>query len=224
MTLSEQANERRWSGFFLTIDGPGGVGKSTVTSTLANRFAAAGLPVHSTTEPSTGPMGELARHQTRQLRAEALACLVAADRYHHLTNEVRPALDAGNLVVCDRYVASSLVLQRCDGLTLEYIEAINQYADHPNLSIILTTHPALIRARLATRGSHGRFEDVDATDIELAFYSDAARRLAEWGVNVITIDCANQTPNQIAAMIAGVTMQQWTNVAKPVQTRVEVYT
>ncbi|MEU6071861.1 hypothetical protein ABZ864_47440 [Streptomyces sp. NPDC047082] len=46
----------------------------------------------------------------------AMACLVAADRYHHLAQEIRPALQRGNVVLCDRYIASSLVLQVIDGL------------------------------------------------------------------------------------------------------------
>jgi dTMP kinase len=213
---------RRWAGFFLTIDGPGGVGKSTVTETLTSRFLAAGVPAHRTTEPSSGPIGELARHGTRQFHSAALACLVAADRYHHLTTEIRPALDAGSLVICDRYVASSLVLQRRDGLTVEYIEAINRHAEHPDLAVILTAHAALIRARLADRGSHGRFEDADATGTELVFYAEAARRLIDQGVAVLTIDCVGQTPDQLAATIAGAAMQRWANVAKSVPVSTEV--
>jgi dTMP kinase len=102
-------------GRFIVVDGPSGVGKSTVTTLLAQRLSAAGHDVLTTGEPSNGPIGELARGGTNDYRGLALACLVAADRYHHLAVQVHPALAAGRVVVCDRYVPSSLVLQHLDG-------------------------------------------------------------------------------------------------------------
>jgi dTMP kinase len=71
----------------------------------------------------TMPMeGELVRVEVRvragtdTYRGMALACLVAGDRHHHLATEILPALQAGKIVVCDRYLPSSLVLQVIDGL------------------------------------------------------------------------------------------------------------
>lgn len=212
---NDRAGRDRWPGFFLAIDGPGGVGKSTVTNLVTTRLAYSGRQVYATTEPSRGPIGELARHGTYQLHGAALACLVAADRYHHLATEICPALNAGHIVVCDRYVASSLVLQRHDGLPVQFIESINWYAPPPDLTVILTAHPATIRGRLAERGkSHGRFEDTEATDTELAFYADAARLLSHRGIKVIVLNCTNRRPDQIADEIAGSVMHRWNSVTR----------
>lgn len=68
----------------------------------------------------------------------ARACLVAADRYHCLATEIRSALAAGKIVLCDRYVASSYVLQHLDGVPIEFIEALNADANRPDLAVILT--------------------------------------------------------------------------------------
>lgn len=89
-----------------------------------------------------------------------MACLVAADRYHHLITDIRPRLAAGAIVICDRYVASSYVLQRMDGVSLEFIDAINDGADVPDLAVILTAAPEVAADRIYRRGSYGRFEQV----------------------------------------------------------------
>ncbi|WP_282795046.1 dTMP kinase [Streptomyces sp. CC224B] len=99
------------SGMFVTIDGPGGVGKSTVAAAVVELLRAEGVPVHATREPSDSEIGRIARDGTDRYRGMSMACLIAADRYQHVEHEVRPALARGALVVCDRYVASSLVLQ-----------------------------------------------------------------------------------------------------------------
>ena len=68
----------------------------------------------------------------------ALACLVAGDRHHHLATEIRPALAAGQLLRRDRYVPSSLVLQRMDGVDLATSSASSTTAPtSPDLAVIL---------------------------------------------------------------------------------------
>ncbi|HKS50107.1 MAG TPA: hypothetical protein VJT49_34380 [Amycolatopsis sp.] len=68
----------------------------------------------------------------------ALACLCAADRHHQFATEIVPALREGQVVVCDRYVASSLVLQGLDGLSAEVVWQLNHGVYRPDLSVILT--------------------------------------------------------------------------------------
>lgn len=81
-----------------------------------------------------------------EYRGMAMACLVAADRYHHLATAIRPALTRGTVVICDRYVASSLVLQRLDDIPLETVWVINRLTDRPALPVILAGDPAASRA------------------------------------------------------------------------------
>jgi dTMP kinase len=98
----------RMPGMLITIDGPGGVGKSTTVQLVAKALDDGAIPVHTTTEPTRTALGEHIRTGTDTYRGMALACLVAGDRHHHLTAEILPALHAGKVVVCDRYLPSSL--------------------------------------------------------------------------------------------------------------------
>lgn len=192
------------TGAFITIDGPGGSGKTTAAAALAGLLRSQGNNVHLTAEPSDGPMGTLARALVNEVSGHALACLVAADRYHHLHTEIRPWLAAGHIVICDRYLASTLVLQVRDGLDPSWLLTLNQAADLPGLAVILTASPAVTTARLDQRGRHDRFEDQPAPEAtETAMYRDAAGTLAGLGVPVIQFDTSHSTPQETAGQIAG---------------------
>jgi dTMP kinase len=189
-------------GVFISIDGPGGAGKTTLVEHLQRWLTAQGHPVHATTEPSHTALGRLARHRTDNYRGHALACLVAADRYHHLVSEIRPAVAAGKIVLCDRYVASSYVLQRLDGVPLEFIQALNADADRPDLAVILTADPVATTKRIARRGAHTRFEtDHDLHRREAALYQDTVILLAAAGYRLLIVDSTAQRPDQITDQI-----------------------
>ena len=190
-------------GVLITLDGLGGAGKSTVIRRLQRHLIAQGYAVHSTTEPSRAELGNIARHSTDTYSGHALACLVAADRYHHLTTEIRPALAAGLIVLCDRYVASSYVLQHMDGVPIEYIEALNEAADIPSLAIILTADPAVTAHRIAQRGAHNRFETgIASSRTEAEFYHDTVRRLTKHGWPLLVVDTTHTPIEQVTATIA----------------------
>lgn len=89
-------------GVFVSVDGPSGAGKTTIVSHLAQLLAADGRNVHVTAEPSTGPIGRLCLELTESVTGHALACLYAADRYHHIDTDIRPQLDTGRVVISDR--------------------------------------------------------------------------------------------------------------------------
>lgn len=192
----------RLAGTLITLDGPGGVGKSTAARQVVDALAAAGLPVYATTQPSRSPLGELARYGTDTYRGMALACLCAADRHHQLATEILPALREGNVVVCDRYVASSLVLQGLDGLSAEVVWQLNCGVYRPDLSIILTGDPQVIDARLRARGGHSRFERAeDNSDRETGLYVHAVADLHAKGWPVATLDATIDPPDAIASAI-----------------------
>jgi len=191
------------SGLFVSVDGPGGVGKSTVCAAAAGLLTGQGMRVHLTREPSPTPLGELIRAGTGEYHGMALACLVAGDRHHHLASEIRPRREAGEVVLSDRYLPSSFVLQRIDGLAWETIAALNEGADVPGLAVILLADPAVTAARLDRRGGHSQFEAMpDAAATETALYHDAARRLAGQGWPVCQTDTTARTPDELAAGIA----------------------
>lgn len=188
---------------FVTLDGPSDAGKTTTTEHLHRCLVVQGYSVHTTTEPSPGQLGTIARHGTDTYAGHTLACLVAADRYHHLVTDIRPNLAAGRIVLCDRYVASSYVLQRMDSVPIEFIEAINTAAEVPDLAVILTADPEVTAHRLDKRGAHSRFAaGITASRIEDHLYRDTAERLAERGYPLLTIDTTHTPPAQVTAMIA----------------------
>lgn len=188
-------------GILVSFDGPGGAGKTTVVSHLTALLTVQGWPVHATAEPSDGPIGRLARDLVDAGEAEGweLACLFAADRYEHLRTEVRPHLADGRIVLCDRYLASGLVVQRMDGIDLPFLAAVNRHVDPPDLAVILTARPGVINRRIARRGAHNRYQyGPNAAAASLAYYAEAEAHLYELGVNVAQIDTTDTPPEQIA--------------------------
>jgi len=198
MTLSS-----RHRGLFVSVDGPSAVGKSTVVQHLARLMVASGEEVHVTAEPSGGPIGRLCRELTETVTGYALACLYAADRYHHLEREIRPHTEAGRTVITDRYVPSGLVMQRFDGIDLPFLMQVNERADRPDLAVILQAAPEVIARRLLQRGPHSRFQRLpDSSRAEVGFYHEATERLMRAGYQVLAVDVNHEQPEQAAAVIA----------------------
>jgi dTMP kinase len=110
-----------------------------------------------TAEPSKGKIGTFIRdcclYEQTRLPTEAEALLFAADRIEHMQNELEPALDEGKLVICDRYVYSSLAYQGSAGLSLDWIKTINARATQPDFSLFLDVSPELVLKRLQRKKS-----------------------------------------------------------------------
>ncbi|WP_163511607.1 dTMP kinase [Fodinicola acaciae] len=188
-------------GLFVAIEGPNGVGKTTVCAELAAQLRERGLSVHPTTEPSATPLGRLLRSGEATLQGRALALGVAADRYAHLEGEVGPAVDAGQYVLSDRYVQSSLVLQRLDGMSVAEIWSYNRYVRRPDLSVYLSESPERIAVRLAERRQRSRLETAGSPERELRLYREAYEFLQAHGWTQIIVKCRGQTPARIAHRI-----------------------
>lgn len=190
-------------GVFVSFDGPGGVGKTTVVGLVADILHTHARPVHRTTQPSRTPLGDHIRHGTHTYRGMALACLVAGDRHHQLETEILPALQTGNAVLCDRYRPSSLVLQALDGLTAGTIWQLNAGALVPHTAVLLTGDPEVIAHRLRTRGSNSRFEQQPGSShAEVELYHRAAAELADAGWPLLTLDATTDSPQTIATTVA----------------------
>ncbi|MGW6317675.1 dTMP kinase [Streptomyces sp. NPDC055099] len=193
----------RRRGLFITLDGPSGVGKSTVIKALHQELTRRGIAVRKTAEPSTSTLGAFTRHNADTIHGYALACLVTADRYAHIEQEISPGLDAGDAVLCDRYVASTLVLQQLDGVPLHFLLDLNADILMPDLAVILTASPGLITERIARRGVRHRFHlDPTMPSREVDLYAQTAQTLTDANVKVLAIDSTHATPPQIATTIA----------------------
>jgi dTMP kinase len=190
------------NGLFIAIEGPNGVGKTTAATLLAQRLREhQGTPVHLTTEPSNTALGRLLRSSEATLTGRALALAIAADRYAHLESEVVPLLDDGHVVVSDRYVQSSLVLQRVDGLALAEIWRYNAYVLPPAVSFYLEDEPEVIRQRLGGRSALSRLELTGSPGRELLLYREAMDFLRRQDWAQVAIDCAGKNPEEVVAVI-----------------------
>ena len=102
-------------GFLVAVDGPNGVGKSTLIGAVEIKMKLLGYRVYITKEPTNTELGKFVRKFSENHFGTSLACLVAADRYEHIVSELVPELQKGSLVITDRYILSSLILQQMDG-------------------------------------------------------------------------------------------------------------
>ncbi|WP_310551920.1 dTMP kinase [Paenibacillus glufosinatiresistens] len=166
----------RHQGLFITIEGGDGAGKTTVIGRMAAYLQGRSLPYLITREPGGIEIAEKIRsiilnpeHTAMDARTEAL--LYAASRAQHLAERVEPALKDGLMVLCDRFVDSSLVYQgHARGLGMDEVEAINQFATGgrtPDLTVYLDIPPEDGLARINASGQR----EVNRLDLEsLAFH------------------------------------------------------
>lgn len=180
----------KWKGMFITFEGPNGVGKSSLLDGIVNQLASPAFSVDilRTKEPTLSPLGQFVRAAEEDYRGRILACLVAADRYFHLENEVLPALQGGKIILSDRYIESSLVLQRLDGLDIEFIWGLNSQILIPDLSVVLTASAGILEQRLIQRSSLSRFERTKSRAEELNYYLEAVEFLSKRGFNILLLD------------------------------------
>jgi len=143
-------------GIFIVIEGLDGSGKTTQAALLAKKLSQNHI-VLLTAEPSRGKIGTFIRqgclYEDKRLPTEAEALLFAADRIEHMQKEVKPALDEGKLVICDRYVYSSLAYQGSAGLSLDWIKTINARALQPDFSVFIDVAPERVLERLQRKKS-----------------------------------------------------------------------
>lgn len=193
---------RSSDGLFISVDGPSGIGKSATVHALSQILAREGKTVHVTCEPSQGPIGKLARELTDTVHGNALACLYAADRYHHLASEIVPHLNAGEVVITDRYIPSALVMQQLDGVDPDYLWRINARARKPDLAVILDADPPMVVDRLRDKGPHNRLQRMPSSShLEWHHYQQICQRLVDTGWTVHRVDCTATTITDVARQI-----------------------
>lgn len=146
-------------GLFVVFEGGDRVGKSTQVRALAAALAASGVDHIVTHEPGGTEVGATIRRllldPANQLDDRCEALLYAADKAQHIHHVVRPALAAGQVVVCDRYVDSMLAYQGAGrSLAVGEIEPIVRWATHdlrPDLTVLLDIDPARAVGRVADK-------------------------------------------------------------------------
>jgi dTMP kinase len=148
-------------GAFITFEGSEGCGKSTQVTRLASRLEQAGLRVLVTREPGGTAIGEKIRDllqfapESFAMTPETELLLFEASRSQLVRETIRPALEQGSIVICDRFFDSTTVYQGvARKLESDIVATLNDFAagpDRPDLTIILDVDLAIARARMLRR-------------------------------------------------------------------------
>lgn len=146
----------------IAFEGLDGSGLSTQAVMLKNYLASRGKSVLLTKEPTDGLVGGLIKASLRKewkTNPMALQLLFAADRAHHLNNEIEPAIKKGKIVITDRYILSSIVYGVVD-ININFMKQLNSTFRRPDLTFIIDTQPKICQQRIKkSRFSVELFED-----------------------------------------------------------------
>ena len=156
---------------FITIEGPEGSGKTTATNKVMKELTKRGYDVVRTREPGGTPISEQIRNvildkDNTAMDGRTEALLYAAARRQHLVEKVWPLTKEGKIVVCDRYIDSSLAYQGgARGLGIQNIIDINMFATEntwPDLTLLFDIEPELGLKRISLNASR----EVNRLDLE----------------------------------------------------------
>lgn len=165
---------------FITFEGPEGSGKTTVSNIIEKRLEEIGYQVVHTREPGGTPIAEQIRNiildkANTMLDARAEALLYAASRRQHLVEKVWPALKEGKIVICDRYIDSSLAYQGgARHLGVENVLNINMFATEgtfPDMTLLFDIKPEDGLHRIAANANR----EVNRLDLEKLEFHKSVR-------------------------------------------------
>lgn len=164
---------------FITIEGCEGSGKTTILKMLCQEFKENNIKYFSTREPGGSKISEQIRNvilnvENTKMDYMTEALLYAASRRQHLEEVVKPALEEGNIVICDRYLDSSLAYQGyARGLGIKEVYEINMYATSgflPELTIYVDIPVEVGLERISNNN-----RDVNRLDLEKVSFHNKVR-------------------------------------------------
>ena len=162
---------------FITFEGPDGSGKSTIIKKIHEKLVSEGYNIVLTREPGGTPIAEKIRNiildnKNQELDARSEALLYAASRRQHLVEKIWPALKQGKIVLCDRFIDSSIAYQGGGrNIGVENVLNVNLFATentYPDLTIFFDVSPEIGLARV----SHDKKRVADRLDNENENFHD----------------------------------------------------
>jgi dTMP kinase len=172
-------------GLFVTFEGTEGSGKSTQISLLAERLRSLGRSVRTLREPGGTPIGEEIRHtlkhsaQNQAMQGETELLLMNASRAQLVREVIRPALAAGEIVLCDRFYDSTTAYQGYGRqLDLKVVESVIDFAvgeTRPDLTLLLAVPHHVSQERLSARQSTLPFMRDRIEEADRSFFERVAR-------------------------------------------------
>lgn len=192
-------------GIFITFEGPDGSGKTTVSTSVYNRLKEEGFDVIYTREPGGIDIAEQIRQVILDVKNTAMdakteALLYAASRRQHLVEKILPALEAGKIVICDRFLDSSLAYQGyARKIGIEEVYNINMFAieNHmPVKTIFLDVDAEIGLARIKDRANKDRL-DVEKISFHNAVYEGYQKVIKQFNDRIIKINANNDVDTVI---------------------------
>jgi dTMP kinase len=164
-------------GILVALEGIDGAGKTTQARELAAALSRANVPFVTTKEPTGGPWGVKIRSsaQTGRMPIQEELAAFLADRREHIADLINPALEAGKVVIIDRYYPSTVAYQGARGLDPDELLRANAFAPKPDILLILDVAPQVGLARVRSRGD---VADLFEKEDELARAREIFLRLA----------------------------------------------
>ena len=196
-------------GYFITFEGCEGCGKSTQLKLLSEYLDKKGVEYILTREPGGSEIAEQIRRiildgKNSQMSDECEALLYAAAREQHFKDRVIPALNGGKLVICDRYVDSSLAYQGiARGLGERFIEMINYHAlkDYPpDMTVFLNLPPDKAFLRKHGADKNDRMEQ-QGLDFHMKVYNGYLSLVKKYQ-RICPVDCSGSKPETHEKIIA----------------------
>ena len=196
------------NGFFITFEGGEGAGKSMQVEILASHLREVGYDITVTREPGGTRIGEQIRSITHNsenvdLNAKAEAYLMAASRAQHVVETIMPALETNRIVICDRFVDSSIVYQGYGrNLGADKIAALNEMAVNgatPDITFLLDIDPVVGAKRQQAKKNKDRL-DMQQTDFYTRVRNGYQTLVKQNKKRFVVID-ANQSIEKIATKV-----------------------
>lgn len=209
-----RATNYSWPGYFVVLEGIDGTGKSTLARALGEAIQAKGIEAVVSFEPTRGPHGleirRLATEGREGVSAEEEIALFVADRKEHLRDLVLPSLEAGKVVILDRYYYSTMAYQGAKGADPAAIEREHRsFAPEPDLLIILELDvPTALERVQASRGDEpDHFEGKDYLG-KVAEIFDTVRH-----PNLLRLDARRPTSDSVQSILGA--MEAWIDERYP---------
>ncbi len=198
-------------GLFITFEGPEGAGKTTIVEELKKYTEAKGISCVFTREPGGISISEQIRdiilnRENTLMDGRTEALLYAASRRQHLVEKVIPALNSGKIVICDRFIDSSLAYQGyARDLTMEAVMAINSFAIDeymPNITIYLDIDPELGLSRISKNSER----EINRLDLEVLDFHKKVRAgykllVQKYPKRIIEIDASQDISAVLEAVL-----------------------
>ena len=185
-------------GYFITLEGPDGSGKSTIMKLLGEYFQEKGIDFIMTREPGGTPIGEEIRKiilddENTDMGPETEALLYAASRGQHVQEKIIPALELGKVVLCERFILSSLAYQGVGrNLGIEKVKMINDFAIkglRPDLTLFFHVDPVITLDRKTGEG--GDRLEKEGYKFHKEVYDGYMKLLNMYPENIQIIDAKN---------------------------------